>query len=206
MSLLDHVLTQTRANIHLLQSLNKISPDDARIILDKLPLPASTLFPVRAIWGYNQDSSLPDDLSFRAGEIIDIIAEPSPDWWTGRLNGRHGRLPANYVERLPQFSSAQPARGAYSSAMPPSYPMAGSTHFSSYAPPPSAPYGGPAPYGPLYTSAPPPQQQPPPPNLGPPPPIPQKESKLSGLGNTFVHSTVGGAGFAVGSGIVNSIF
>ena len=45
-----------------------------------------------------------NDLSFRAGDIIAIIAETNADWWTGRLannpNSREGLFPANYVEKI----------------------------------------------------------------------------------------------------------
>ncbi|CCH61886.1 hypothetical protein TBLA_0F03490 [Henningerozyma blattae CBS 6284] len=40
------------------------------------------------------------DLSFRKGDVITIIkkSESQNDWWTGRVSGREGIFPANYVE------------------------------------------------------------------------------------------------------------
>lgn len=43
----------------------------------------------------NQD---PDDLSFRAGDVIEIVEETNEDWWTGRFNGKQGLFPSNYVK------------------------------------------------------------------------------------------------------------
>lgn len=41
-----------------------------------------------------------DDLPFRKGDVITILkkSESQDDWWTGRVNGREGIFPANYVE------------------------------------------------------------------------------------------------------------
>lgn len=41
-----------------------------------------------------------DDLPFRKGDVITILkkSESQNDWWTGRVNGREGIFPANYVE------------------------------------------------------------------------------------------------------------
>ena len=40
------------------------------------------------------------DLPFRKGDVITILkkSESQDDWWTGRVNGREGIFPANYVE------------------------------------------------------------------------------------------------------------
>ncbi|OXB42579.1 hypothetical protein B1J91_I08965g [Nakaseomyces glabratus] len=40
------------------------------------------------------------DLSFRKGDVITIIkkSDSQNDWWTGKVNGREGIFPANYVE------------------------------------------------------------------------------------------------------------
>lgn len=42
----------------------------------------------------------PNDLSFSPGDIIEIVAEDNEDWWKGRINGREGLFPSNYVEKL----------------------------------------------------------------------------------------------------------
>ncbi len=45
---------------------------------------------------------LPCDLSFDAGAVIIILTRSSSqnDWWEGRLQGRVGIFPANYVKVL----------------------------------------------------------------------------------------------------------
>jgi len=137
----------------------------------------------RALWAYNEDGKEPNDLSFSAGETIEIVEETNPDWWSGRCRGRQGLFPSNYVEKLPPGSGPQD-RGNYN---PPSYGMV----------PSMSPPGGP-PNGSVIVSN--DQQQQP----------DKKKSKFGGLGNTMATSAAGGLGFgagaAVGSGIINSIF
>ncbi|TFK25345.1 hypothetical protein FA15DRAFT_639570 [Coprinopsis marcescibilis] len=60
-----------------------------------IPIPKQA----RAIWGYNENGSDPNDLSFASGDVIDVIEETNEDWWTGRCKGREGIFPANYVEK-----------------------------------------------------------------------------------------------------------
>jgi hypothetical protein len=104
----------------------------------------------------------PNDLSFHAGDVIDITAETNADWWTGSHKGKQGLFPSNYVERLAPSASAgllpSPVPTPYTSyvgsekaptntTVPPSpyppYQPAGG-----YQPPPPGgaynPYGGPA--------------------------------------------------------------
>jgi len=54
----------------------------------------------RAIALHDFDAVEPGDLEFSKGDIIVIIkkSEKINDWWTGRVRGREGLFPANYVE------------------------------------------------------------------------------------------------------------
>lgn len=61
-----------------------------------------------------------DDLSFKVGDIIEIVEETNADWWTGRLNGRQGLFPSNHVEKLPGGGAPPPAPRRIL-APPPSY-------------------------------------------------------------------------------------
>ncbi|KAG6862238.1 hypothetical protein C0995_002169 [Termitomyces sp. Mi166 len=154
------------------------------------PVPAPTLAPgvifrAKALWDYNEHGANPGDLSFRGGDIIDVIAETNADWWTGRHSGKEGLFPANYVERLVSLPSATPAHTAHPPAPAPTAqaysplptgapPYGAAPGYSSYTlpaapggygPPPSAyaPQGGYAPpggYAPTsgYTGPPPPSQ------------------------------------------------
>jgi LAS seventeen-binding protein 1/2 len=89
-------------------------------------------------------SKEPNDLSFRAGDIIEIIAETNADWWTGSLNGNQGLFPSNYVEKIPE------------SVSPPSYPPPSEARRSSPVSSP-VPYNNAPPvrYAPVYNGPPP---------------------------------------------------
>ncbi|KAF6766480.1 hypothetical protein DFP72DRAFT_20932 [Ephemerocybe angulata] len=54
----------------------------------------------RAIALYNFQAAESGDLSFSKGDVITITkkSNSTDDWWTGKLNGREGIFPANFVE------------------------------------------------------------------------------------------------------------
>ncbi|KAF7317010.1 Peptide hydrolase [Mycena chlorophos] len=222
---LDLILSQTRQNILFLIDHNKLSPSDGRVILDKLDAPNAsgleartanlslgnpTPTRARALWGFNEHATNPNDLSFRPGDIIYIKAETNPDWWTGEFNGREGLFPANYVEKLPWDEKASMPAAAFPSGPPgPVYapPRGPAPGVGGYLPPgpPAGPYPGNGGYQPGYQQGPPPMSmgygQPPPPQSGytnyapppmnnvvpqqttqaaAPPPIPPKKGKFGG--------------------------
>ncbi|KAF9526364.1 SH3 domain-containing protein [Crepidotus variabilis] len=245
---LAHLISQTRENIGLLASVNEISQDDADVILSKLPQAACTtssstssanLSPqtglttsvvsirreanckARAIWGYNEDGREAEDLTFFAGDIIEILDDKDINWWTGRNASKEGTFPSTYVEKLvnqtDRASRPVPPPVVRNFTKPPSGPPNGP--YSATMPPPQR-YGYAPPPGPpqmYYAPPPPPGPYPP---YGPPPPQHQiiqeeppkkKPGFLSGgLGNTLAHSAAGGVGFGAGSaaagGIINAIF
>ncbi|KAL8177767.1 UNVERIFIED_CONTAM: Unconventional myosin-If [Gekko kuhli] len=41
-----------------------------------------------------------DELSFNVGDVIDILMEDVSGWWKGRLHGREGLFPGNYVQKI----------------------------------------------------------------------------------------------------------
>ncbi|KAL4796269.1 BAR domain-containing protein [Aspergillus venezuelensis] len=49
---------------------------------------------------YDYEAQAHGDLSFSAGEVIEIIqrTDNTNEWWTGRVDGREGQFPANYVQ------------------------------------------------------------------------------------------------------------
>ncbi|KZT29963.1 SH3-domain-containing protein [Neolentinus lepideus HHB14362 ss-1] len=163
-----------------------------------VPPPISRTTRAKALWDYNENGETPDDLSFRAGDIIEIISETNPDWWTGRLNGRQGLFPANYVEKLDSASSPAPPPFPSRSPYPPEPkgytpgPGPGPGYQASYGPPPGPPAGPPggyapppAPYNPYMG---PPMQPNPPMAVAQvqqePPPAAPKPSRFGGLGQT----------------------
>lgn len=40
------------------------------------------------------------EISFEAGDIIEVIQFSDPDWWDGTSKGKTGAFPARYVERI----------------------------------------------------------------------------------------------------------
>ncbi|KAG9128391.1 hypothetical protein FRC07_014805 [Ceratobasidium sp. 392] len=127
--LLTHTLERVRADLALLESVGCISAEDMRVIQARLPssFAASAVEeereepvrnvaplgrspppppPVRALavlrgeakWDY--ESGDPADLSFRAGDIIEIVEETSEDWWVGRINGKQGMFPSNRCTKI----------------------------------------------------------------------------------------------------------
>ncbi|KAM4549321.1 unconventional myosin-If isoform 1-T2 [Odontesthes bonariensis] len=52
----------------------------------------------RALYQYvGQDT---DEISFEANDVFDLIKEDPTGWWTGRIRGREGLFPGNYVEKI----------------------------------------------------------------------------------------------------------
>ncbi|KAH8915618.1 SH3-domain-containing protein [Atractiella rhizophila] len=161
--------------------------------------PAANVPTCKAKWDYGGQQA--DDLSFKKGDTIVIEKEENEHWWRGHVmgfEGHSGLFPSNHVEKLP-FTPA-PAPIPVSQPAPPQYYGGGAypppmDKNSGYSAPPYGPPGG------YQVAAPAP---------APAPAAPQKESVGSKYGNTLKHSLVGGVGFgagsAVGSGIINSIF
>ncbi|EIN05032.1 SH3-domain-containing protein [Punctularia strigosozonata HHB-11173 SS5] len=198
------------------------------------PPPPKPTVKARALWGYNEDGTILKDLSFRTGDIIEVTNENNSDWWTGTFRGRSGLFPANYVEKLSartpsptptsistDTGTSSPAATAYSAASSPYGAPPPHTYFVHHVPPysqqqqmvPAAekpvyrPYGGGYPSQEMSPPAPPVQQQVSPQEA----PAPDKKKhKFGALGNTMAQSAAGGVGFgagaAIGSGIINSIF
>ncbi|PFH53132.1 hypothetical protein AMATHDRAFT_1556 [Amanita thiersii Skay4041] len=153
------------------------------------PTPTPAAPPVvqaRAIWGYNEDRGEPNDLSFSAGDIIEIVEEVNADWWMGRIRGKQALFPSNYVEKLPPGA---PVNSAPVSEKPVYRPFGAAYHGMNQPPPPGQ--------GVNSIGL---QEQ----------DNTKKKSKFGGLGKTMANSAAGGVGFgagaAVGSGLVNAIF
>uniref|UniRef100_H3AAN7 Myosin IEb n=1 Tax=Latimeria chalumnae TaxID=7897 RepID=H3AAN7_LATCH len=52
----------------------------------------------RALYAYDAQDT--DELSFNANDVIDIITEDPSGWWFGRIRGKEGMFPGNYVEKI----------------------------------------------------------------------------------------------------------
>ncbi|XP_059364197.1 unconventional myosin-Ie-like [Carassius carassius] len=62
------------------------------------PKPRPRIPQCRAIYAYDAQDT--DELSFQTDEIIEIICEDPSGWWQGRLRGKEGMFPGNYVEKI----------------------------------------------------------------------------------------------------------
>lgn len=61
------------------------------------PSTPSGLF-VRALYDYTPPAEDQSSLSFRRGDVIQIITQTESGWWDGVINNRRGWIPSNYVE------------------------------------------------------------------------------------------------------------
>ncbi|XP_053225878.1 unconventional myosin-Ie-like [Podarcis raffonei] len=62
------------------------------------PKPQPCLPQCRALYAYDAQDT--DELSFNANELIEIIKEDRSGWWQGRIRGKEGLFPWNYVEKI----------------------------------------------------------------------------------------------------------
>ena len=53
---------------------------------------------VRALYDFIAEEE--DELGFCVGDVIEVLERPDPSWWRGRLRGRSGLFPSNYVSPL----------------------------------------------------------------------------------------------------------
>lgn len=56
--------------------------------------------PGQAVAKFTFEADQPGDLGFKKGDVITIVkrTDNEADWWTGRIGGREGIFPSNYVE------------------------------------------------------------------------------------------------------------
>ncbi|CCF57430.1 hypothetical protein KAFR_0C04400 [Kazachstania africana CBS 2517] len=71
-----------------------------RAASSRVDAPSSSSNAPKAVALYSFAGEESGDLPFRKGDVITILkkSESQNDWWTGRVNGREGIFPANYVE------------------------------------------------------------------------------------------------------------
>ncbi|XP_023568426.1 unconventional myosin-Ie [Octodon degus] len=62
------------------------------------PKPKPQVPQCKALYAYDAQDT--DELSFNANDVIDIVKEDPSGWWTGRLRGKQGLFPNNYVAKI----------------------------------------------------------------------------------------------------------
>ena len=58
-----------------------------------------------------------DELSLEPGQVVEVIAEEEEGWWRGKLGGKEGVFPSNFVEIIEE--AAEPAKPAVTNQAPP---------------------------------------------------------------------------------------
>ena len=92
----------------------RLRPQAVPIIVASAPAPAAAAAaPVAAASGgggaaaaagtvvalYNHVASEPGELSFKKGDVITVTKRDSSGWWEGKLGGKAGLFPSNYVSQ-----------------------------------------------------------------------------------------------------------
>lgn len=144
---------------------------------------------VKALWAYNEDGAEPNDLSFSAGELIEVVLEKNQDWWLGRARGREALFPSNHVESVD--ASTIPQADIVPTTAKKSYrPFGAALHGTDK--PPAAGVGVNS-VGLQEASG-----------------QAETKNKFGKYGNTMAHSAAGGVGFgagaAIGGGLIRAIF
>ncbi|XP_063737479.1 unconventional myosin-Ie isoform X2 [Eleginops maclovinus] len=62
------------------------------------PKPKPQVPQCKALYAYDAQDT--DELSFNADDLIDLIKEDASGWWIGRLRGKQGLFPNNYVTKV----------------------------------------------------------------------------------------------------------
>ncbi|KAJ8249172.1 hypothetical protein GJAV_G00231950 [Gymnothorax javanicus] len=62
------------------------------------PKPKPQMPKCKALYAYDAQDT--DELSFNADDVIEIVKEDASGWWTGRLRGKQGLFPNNYVTKI----------------------------------------------------------------------------------------------------------
>uniref|UniRef100_K7F9Z7 Myosin IF n=1 Tax=Pelodiscus sinensis TaxID=13735 RepID=K7F9Z7_PELSI len=89
-----NVPDQGVAGMQRRRSVNQRPPPAGR----PKPQPKATGPRCQALYQYiGQDV---DELSFNVGDVIDILLEDPSGWWKGRLHGKEGLFPGNYVKKI----------------------------------------------------------------------------------------------------------
>ncbi|KAF8150732.1 SH3 domain-containing protein [Crassisporium funariophilum] len=184
-----------QANTHSSSGMSELASRVSNMVTGNRGAPAPAPRPVpavpsaiqaRALWAYNEHGQDSEDLSFAAGDIIEIVEETNADWYMGRAHGKQGLFPSTYVEKLAQPAPQMPVP---KSGKP--YKPFGAAYHGTNAPPPA---------GQGVNSV----------GLQEQEGTEAKKDKFGKYKSTLAHSAVGGAGFgagaAIGGGLVRAIF
>ncbi|KAF5375640.1 hypothetical protein D9757_008550 [Collybiopsis confluens] len=148
---IQHIVSQIQQNVEFLIQHQHLSRNDASTFLSRLDSigsgatatrkallvlspPGPTM--AKALWAYNEDGTDPNDLAFSAGDMIEIVEETNPDWWT--------EMPKAPARAIPLAASPTPVGArtlppVFTGAKEkPVYKPFGAAHQSANAPPPAS--------------------------------------------------------------------
>uniref|UniRef100_A0AAY5KVX8 Osteoclast-stimulating factor 1 n=1 Tax=Esox lucius TaxID=8010 RepID=A0AAY5KVX8_ESOLU len=92
-----NVPDQGVAGLHRRRS-KEVKPTPGAGRAKPVPKPKPRSPQCRALYAYDAQDT--DELSFNADDVIEILTEDNSGWWYGRLRGREGMFPGNYVEKI----------------------------------------------------------------------------------------------------------
>ncbi|XP_011302675.1 unconventional myosin-If [Fopius arisanus] len=82
----------------LMHSNRNKGPQPQRLPPRPPPVSIQSFPRVKALYDYNPQDL--DELALKEGDIIEVLKEHEGGWWQGRLNGKTGLFPSNYVEKI----------------------------------------------------------------------------------------------------------
>ncbi|XP_071858540.1 unconventional myosin-Ie isoform X1 [Bombus fervidus] len=84
------------------QVVNKTGDNKSRVVPPNKPRPQKPAVPklpkARALYDYNPQDH--DEIGLKEGDIVEILKEHEGGWWYGRLKGKKGLFPSNYVVKI----------------------------------------------------------------------------------------------------------
>ena len=57
---------------------------------------------------FEYEAANEDELGLKTGDIVEFIEEEEIGWWRGRLNGKVGVFPSNFVEAITETAPSRP--------------------------------------------------------------------------------------------------
>jgi len=119
-------IASSSAPSHVASPAHASAPVPAANMKRPLPPAQPAQEKVKALYDFDAESK--DELTFREGDIITVLAKDDANWWDGQLSsGSRGKFPTNYVEviRAPAAKPAPKPAPAKIVANPSAPPSAG---------------------------------------------------------------------------------
>ena len=73
----------------------------------------------RAKVAFSYTAENEDELSLALGDVVEILGDDEEGWWRGRVNGKEGVFPCNFVEPIPEEEEPPPYTNLIDTNPPP---------------------------------------------------------------------------------------